>query len=420
MAMRSHLQNDKTTELLTFKMNILFLTLSSRTADVAAKGLYSDLMRRFVSQGHNVSIVIPFERKLGRKTELYDSCGAKILGVKTLNITKTNIIEKGIGTLLIESQYLSAIKKYWGDVKFDLVIYSTPPITFNRVIKAMKEKCGAKTYLMLKDIFPQNAVDLQMFSKRSPFYWFFRRKERKLYELSDYIGCMSPANCRYVIGHNPEVNPGKVELCPNSVEISPSVESIDVASIKEKYGIPQDKLLCIYGGNLGKPQGVGFLLEAVASNEKRENVFFLVVGGGTEFGKIKSWFDHSNPHNSKLFSMLPKADYDVLVKTADVGFIFLDRRFTIPNYPSRLLSYLQNRIPIMMATDVNTDIGTIAEENGYGLWAESGDIEMFDSKLDTIVNDEGLRQQMGENGFKYLLSNYTVDVTANAILSHFK
>ena len=95
---------------------------------------------------------------------------------------------------------------------------------------------------------------------------------------------------------------------------------------------------------------------------------------------------------------LPKVDYDQLVKAADVGLIFLDKRFTIPNFPSRLLSYLDNRIPVLLATDVNTDIGRIAESNKFGLWAESGDLSGFNKKLDQILSDAAERRIMGNNG----------------------
>ncbi len=399
-------------------MNILFLTLS-RITDISSRGIYNDLMRKFVRDGHNVYIVVPFERQTGRGTELFESGGAHILGVKTLNIQKTNVIEKGVGTLLLENQYMSAIKRYLSGIHFDLVLYSTPPITFNKVIKWVKEKYSAKSYLLLKDIFPQNAVDLGMFKKSSFIYKMFRKKEEVLYQLSDYIGCMSPANVQYILTHNPSVNPQNIEVCPNSVELIECTNEIDARDIKKKYGIPADKIICIYGGNLGKPQGIDFLIETIKSNGHRNNTFFLIAGSGTEFNRLNTWFLGNKPHNAKLLNALPKAEYDSLMRSADVGLIFLDHRFTIPNYPSRLLSYLENKIPIMMATDINTDIGTIAEANGYGLWAESGNLTEFDNKLNTILADKQLRIDMGERGYKFLTANYTIDHTANIIMAHF-
>ena len=118
-------------------MNLIFLTLA-RIADVEQRGIYSDLMRKFRDEGHHVYIVTPCERRLGLSTSLIESHGVHILNVKTLNIQKTNVLEKGIGTLLLERQYKAAIKKYLSDVSFDLITYSTPPITFTNVVKYLK------------------------------------------------------------------------------------------------------------------------------------------------------------------------------------------------------------------------------------------------------------------------------------------
>ena len=184
-------------------------------------------MRKFRDEGHRVYIITAAERRLGFETSLKEVNGVKILNVKTLNIQKTNIVEKGIGTLLIERQYINAIQRYLGDVRFDLITYSTPPITFTNVVKYLKEhNPKAVSYLQLKDIFPQNAVDIGMFREKSVFNWFFRKKEKALYKVSDHIGCMSPANVKFVLEHNPEVTPDKVEVAPNSVELR-QIENAD-------------------------------------------------------------------------------------------------------------------------------------------------------------------------------------------------
>jgi glycosyltransferase involved in cell wall biosynthesis len=375
-------------------------------------------MRELVKLGHKVYIARPTERQFKQPTNIKESLGAKILSVKTLNIQKTNVVEKGIATLSLEYLFGRAIKKYWGDIKFDLVLYSTPPITFNKVIQSVKSRCGARSYLLLKDIFPQNAVDLQMMSKNSLIYKLFRKKEETLYAISDKIGCMSPANVQYVIDNNPSVNPAKVEVCPNSITLpAPSPISDGVKTeLKQKLSIPTDKTLFIYGGNLGKPQGIDFLIKVVAENEHNHDSFIMIVGSGTEFGKIQNWFNEHNPQNAKLMSALPKAEYDKLIKTADVGLIFLDPRFTIPNYPSRLLAYQENHMPILMATDVNTDIGSIAESNGYGLWSKSGDIDTFMQHMKKLSSDYALRQSMGEAGYTFLCNNYLTEHAISKIL----
>lgn len=403
-------------------MHIIFLTMSTLT-EVDTHGIYSDLMRKFCDEGHQVYIVSPRERRMGEKTRLYKTGGVRILGVRTLNLQKTNAIEKGIGQVLVETQFKKAIKHYWGNVKFDLILYSTPPITFPKVIQYLKlANPLAKTYLLLKDIFPQNAVDLGMMSKtgvKGFLYRFFRKKEKKLYALSDHIGCMSPANVQYILKHNPEIVPEHVEVAPNSYEVQGTVTLTDEQqnAIRTKYHLPTDRPIFIYGGNLGKPQGIPFLMKCLNANADREDCHFVVVGNGTEYGKMETWYKTRQPRSVSVFQRLPKEDYDQLVRACDVGLIFLDYRFTIPNYPSRLLPYLMEKKPIIAATDPNCDTGSIAEKNGYGLWCPSNDVDAFTRCVDKMLGSD--LKQMGENGYRFFLENYTVKHTYSKIIAHF-
>lgn len=414
---------------------LIFLTMV-RLDEISRRGIYTDLMRKFRSEGHEVYIVTPRERREGEATSLIEKDGVHILGVKTLNLQKSSIIEKGVGQILVESQYKSAIKRYLNDVKFDLILYSTPPITFPKVIAYLKKRNpNAITYLLLKDIFPQNAVDLGMMSRtgvKGLLYKFFRNKERRMYELSDYIGCMSPANVDFLLKHNPEIDAKRVEVAPNSIEAPypPKGENSEKESeddkvlrenneryyIRKKYNLPLDKPIFIYGGNLGKPQGIDYLVKCLDANKKRKDCYFVVVGSGTEYLRLEAWCNANLNLNVKLMKGLPKADYDLLVRSCDVGMIFLDHRFTIPNYPSRLLSYLEYKMPVLCATDVNTDMGRIAEENGYGYWCESVKPEDFTALVDKMLASD--RKAMGEKGYVFLKNNYLVEHTYNAIVKH--
>lgn len=400
-------------------MNVLFLTLSQVISDISSRGIYPDLLRKFAREGHNVYIVCPFERRFKKATCLSVIGNIHILAVKTLNITKTNIVEKGIGTIIIEYQFRKAIKKYLPAVNIELLLYSTPPITFNSLIRYLKRKYSTRTYLLLKDIFPQNAVDLGMFCRRSIIYRYFRRKERELYSLSDNIGCMSPANVDFILKENPFIPKESVEVCPNSIEIQQISELQGKGDIISKYSISKDALIFIYSGNMGKPQGIDFLLEVLASNRNRKDVYFFIVGGGTEYYKLDKWFRLAKPSNATLIPNVTRKVSDSLIAASEVGLIFLDRRFTIPNYPSRLLSYLEMRIPVLMAIDKTTDIGKIAQENGYGFWVESGNLEAFNKTLNYMIEKREELAIMGERGYQYLLENYTVDKAYKIIISHF-
>ena len=285
------------------------------------------------------------------------------------------------------------------------------------MIDFVKKRDNAYSYLLLKDIFPQNAVDMKMLKEGGFIHKQFVKKEKKLYQISDTIGCMSPANVNFVLKHNPEINSNKVEVNPNTIEpvtFNYSVE--EKKTIREKYKVPVDKKVLVYGGNLGKPQGLDFLLETISAT-KNENAFFLIVGDGTEFPRIKEWFDTNQPKNALLLQRLPKEDYDKLLAACDIGLIFLDKNFLIPNFPSRLLSYLEMNIPILAATDPNTDIGTIVEESGCGYKVLAGNQSEMQDKLNKLLNAD--LSIMAENGKKLLYENYTVDKTYKLITEKF-
>lgn len=399
-------------------MNVLFMSLGT-FYNLNDSSVHLDILKRFAEE-HEVWLVCKNEEK---PTELTEELGIHVLRVHTGELKKVGLIQKGINTIKVEPQFKNAIRKYLSDVHFDLVLYTTPPITFASAVKYVKKRDEAVTYLMLKDIFPQNAVDIGVMSTggvKGLLYKYFRRKEKELYKWSDYIGCMSPANCEYVLKHNPEVEPNKVDVCPNVTVIKDmSVDAETREAIRIKYEIPLDKKVFVYGGNLGKPQDIPFVVECLRACKDIENCFFLIIGQGTEYKTLENFMNSENPENAKLMAALPKEDYEKLVAACDVGLIFLDHRFTIPNFPSRMLSYMKAKVPILAVTDPNTDIGKVIVEGGFGWWCESNDAEDFERKVKQIAalhNDNLAR----DKEFYFLKNNYNTNVAYNQIYKHIK
>ena len=395
-------------------MNILFLTLADFRS-FSEHNIYCDLLRELQRMGHQVYCISPAERRFGLETHFEED--GHLLKLKIGNTQKTGIIEKGISTVMIEPQFIAAIKKHFADIRFDLVLYSTPPITLAGAIRFVKRRDGARTYLMLKDIFPQNAVDIGMMTKSGPkglLYRYFRNKERELYALSDRIGCMSRANVDFILKHNEDLSPDRVEVFPNCIEPQDvSVSPEERAALRDKYGIPRERKVFVYGGNLGKPQGIPFIIQCLRQLDGKTDAFLLIVGSGTEFGKLEEYFRTAKPKNMKLMSHLPKDDYDRMVAACDVGLVFLDDRFTIPNFPSRLLAYMQAGLPVIACTDPNTDIGQVAVEGGFGWWCRANDAEAFAKTVEEACAAD--LTAMAEKERQYLLEHYTVGVNAHLL-----
>lgn len=395
-------------------MNVLFLTMNPFTG-IDMHNIYSDLMKEFIRHGHRPYIVTPREKKTGEKTELLEFDTFGILKVKIGNTSGVGLIEKGISTVTLSGLYYRAVKKYLGKRHFDLILYSTPPITLAKPVKKLKKHFCCPTYLMLKDIFPQNAVDLGMFSKNSLICKYFKLQERMLYRQSDRIGCMSQANVEFLKKNQPQIPTQKLEICPNGIIPNPECSrELEKNALRKKFDIPAEATIYLYGGNLGKPQAIEHLIECLRYSRNKSDCFFLICGSGSEYGLLQSFVTKEKPKNVKLISFLPKEEYDALVRGCDVGLIFLDHRFTIPNYPSRILSYMEYSMPVVVCTDKNTDIGTDAERNGYGLWCESVDPAEFASCVKKM-NQADL-QAMGSAARNYLVENFTAERCCRIIL----
>jgi putative glycosyltransferase len=397
-------------------MKILFLSLDSFKG-YDAGNMYSDLLRVAIMAGHEVFSIVPNESE--DSVRLIDSMGSKILMINTGQVTgNANLVKKGINTLLLGHRYKNAVKKYCKDKNFDLILYATPPITIYKAIKYAKKKTGAKTYLLLKDIFPQNAVDLGILSEKGIKGFitrYFRGIEKKYYKISDRIGCMSNRNVEYILEHNQYISPDKICVNPNSADTE-NIEnlSVDKFEFRKKYSIPENARVFLYGGNLGRPQDVPFIVRCLQENINKKDRYFIISGKGSDYSVIKSYFEQASPENMLLINGLPREEYEALVAACDIGLIFLDYRFTIPNYPSRLLSYLKYGLPVIACTDTSTDIGDDIIAGGFGWKCYSNDVKQFTETVDDACAAD--LSDMQKKARDYLIDNFSADKSMNDIL----
>ena len=404
-------------------MNVLFLTISN-IKDFNSRSLYIDLMKHFISQGHYVTVLSGCEKRARQSTDKdYYECGheGEIYKVFLPDITKVgNAVKKGIGLLSLIPAYRCAVRKAMRQKTYDLVVYGSPPVTIYSAVSAVKKKQDAFSYLLLKDIWPYDCLYDNTLSKKGLkgiAFYVLAMMARKLYKASDCIGVMSPANVQFLHENEPLIPLQKIEVNPNS--INPFVvmcDSTRQAELRKKYGIPQNKVIFLYGGNLGTPQGLEFAMESVKASSIVRDAFFVFVGSGTKKKWIEEYIAKERLANILLLDAMPKDEYETLVFACDVGLIYLNHACLSPNFPSRLLPYMQASIPVICATDPYTDVGKIAQKNGYGLWCESDDTGAFVECVKKM-NDESIRTDMGLKAYQYLLKHFTVAVTYEKIMA---
>ena len=378
--------------------------------------IYTDLAEALAEKGHDVVVIAAEERKKYRSGGMQNERGCKVIRVKVGNMYDVSLIEKGISIVTLEFYMKKAIKKELSKEAFDLILFEAPPATLVGVVSYAKKLFDAPAYLMMKDIFPQNAIDIGLM-KKGIIYYYFRLKEKQLYKHADMIGCMSEGNRRYIMEHN-NVSANKMEIFPNTKKIRIHQETDNKDVIRDKYHIPRDRVVFIFGGNMGKPQGLPFLCSAINELQGAKEAYFVLVGRGTEKSYVEEKIKNNN--NVLILDNLSREEYEQLVQACDVGIVSLDYRFTIPNYPSRVLSYMEYQMPVLATTDKNTDFKELIEEAECGLWCSSDSVKDFVKAVNQLCENKEMRKQMGQNGRMFAVENFRVDVSVGILEKYYE
>ena len=260
--------------------------------------IYTDLAEALNEAGHEITVVV-YEQSINKKkSEMKKERGFDVLRIVTGNYFNVGLFQKGLTSLIIPILMRMGINKYINNYLIDIILFEAPPVTNAGLIVWAKKKFKCQTYLMLKDIFPQNAVDLGIMKRNGLIFKYFEAMEKKMYKTADTIGCMSLANKQYLIKHNPFII-DKVELFPNTKKLNNSFKPSDKNIMRERYSISNEACVFVFGGNMGKPQYIDLLCATIKQCKNEENIFFLFIGSGTERFKLEQTINNNQIINKK-------------------------------------------------------------------------------------------------------------------------
>ena len=394
------------------QLRVLFLMLVY--PDVAQdQSMYTDLVQELFRCGCDVRVVCPVGK--GTRPGLRSEGGIPVLRVRTGPLFGVGLLRKGWSNLRLSAQFGRAIANSFGHWRPQWLVISTPPITLTPLVARLKRRWGSKAYLILRDIFPQNAIDLGIL-RAGVISRYFRRLERQTYAMSDVIGCMSPGNCNYLVRRNPGLALGKLQLFPNWMS-SDGDSRLDRNTARRTLGF-DGEFVCLFGGNLGRPQRVDFLLDVAEAVGPGAQVRFLVVGNGTERERIEHEIVRRQLGHVTIMPWCDRKKYAQVLAAVDLGLILLHESFTIPNIPSRLLSYWKAGLPVLAATDQYTDLGeSFLHRHEAGLSVAMGDIAGCAVVIRAMRDDPSEGRRMGLNGRKAFEEHYTSGHSASRLFS---
>lgn len=380
---------------------------------VAAKMMH-ELALEFKKNGYEVTVLSP--KPLQKEQLLIQELdGIRILFFRsgeTKNIGKT---KRAINETLLSFYAWQSAKKYFTDNHFDGIVYYSPSIFWGGLIRRLQKFWGCKSYLILRDIFPQWTVDNGLMKKNSIIYKYFKYFEKINYKYANRIGVMSPSNLSFFETQGYDTS--KFEVLFNWAQ-TPEIPQSENTFRKELN--LKNKIVLFYGGNIGHAQKIINLIQLAHRFKDSTDVHFLFVGKGDEVDLIKK---EKEKHNLTNITYLPPVDqttYSKMLNEFDIGLFSLHPDHKTHNFPGKLLGYMAYSKPILGCVNPGNDLKDIVNNAEAGIVVNSDDEEGLYLAAKSLIESESLRNKMGLNGRELLAKQFSVESACSQIEKIFK
>lgn len=394
-------------------MNIALLVVYYLPSTESCVQLIYDLAHELKVRGHNL-IVITLNSSIPTNVQITDEQGIKVMRVRAGKIKGTTKYVRALTEFRLSRILWKKAQTYLAEHPLDLIIYYSPSIFWGSLVKRLKEVFNCKSYLILRDIFPQWSVDAGII-KKGLLYRYLKKRELENYDAADVIGVQSPANMEYFITSGLK-DRYKLEVLFNWSSLFQNGHTR--YGVRGKLGL-EKKIIFIYGGNMGVAQDMDNILRLAERLSAEPRAYFLLVGDGSEVHRLKRGVQKRKLRNVSIHPAVNQEEYMCMVSECDIGLISLDRRLKTQNFPGKMLGYMYHAKPILASINEGNDLEEVLHAHVAGLVSHNGDDETFYNHAIQLIRDPVLRQRMGKSGRMLLEERFSVSRAASQILSHF-
>ena len=379
----------------------------------SAKMIY-DLATEMSRLGNDVA-VITADDSLRAKVETSREGSVTVVRVRTGKIRHSSRVVRAINEIRLSGIIWNSARRFFETHPCELVVYYSPTIFWSGLVRKLKALNGCGSYLVLRDLFPQWALDAGLLRRYGPAYWYFRHQEMQLYRTADVIGVQSPANLDY-FSRSPLLGRYNLEVLFNWANIEERPDS--ATGLRFRLGF-ENKVIFVHGGNLGVAQDIDNILRLAHNLSDEKDIFFLLVGEGSECGRIGHEIEQRGMTNIVLHPAVSHGEYLKILADCDVGLITLRRDLKTQNFPGKMLSYMQLRKPMLASVNPGNDLSVLIRGYGTGLVSNNGEDEVLCQHALKLARDRDLRLRMGMNAHSLLKEKFNVSTAARQILAHF-
>ncbi len=375
---------------------------------VSAKMMH-ELATELSFRGHEVVVLCPSKSQ----SEISTIDGIQVYKFKSGSIKDVSKFRRAINESLLSVKAWYVYRHYLKMNKIDGVVYYSPSIFFGFLVSLIKREWGCKSYLILRDSFPQWLIEHGVISANGLVAKYFRYFERVNYNAADYIGVMSEANKNIFLSKNARFN--NVNVLYNWAKIE-DLSDITTNCLIETLGLSK-KVIFFYGGNIGHAQDMSNLIRLALNMRNVKDAHFLFIGQGDEVDLLNEFISCHGLTNCTYLPSISQDEYKSVLKSVHVGLFSLAKSHSVHNFPGKILGYMLNKLPVLGSVNMGNDLKSTINDANAGFIFDNGDDELLLNAAVRLTSDYKLRGEIGRNAFSLLESKFSVSSAVDTIQS---
>ena len=189
-----------------------------------------------------------------------------------------------------------------------------------------------------------------------------------------------------------------------------------VSPTRNELGFAHDDVVLLYSGNMGQKQGLELIVDAARLLASELRIRFVMCGEGAAYEALRTMatglqnitWQPLQPLE-RLNELLNMADIHLLPQRADAADLVM---------PSKLTGILASGRPVIATATEGQELWSAVE--GRGINVVPGNVDAFVSAIKQLVDDTGLRAQLGVAARHYAESYLCRDIVLKKFESELK
>ena len=348
-----------------------------------------DLSIEFVKRGYDLTVLLP-SSEISLPWVIEDYFGAQVLRLKSPKTKDVNYFRRVVNEFITPFMMYNNLKKSpIGDIAFDGVIWYSPSIFLAPLASILKKKNRIKSYLIIRDIFPNWAVDMELIPKYSFSNLFLTLVAKYQYSIADFIGVQAEGNLIYFDRYLYKSGT-QIQVLNNWL----GSDFFSRCKIRISETVFSNRKVFVYAGNMGIAQGLDIFFDLAYYFQNRNDLGFLFVGRGSEVCKLKKNVNDRQIKNVLFFDEIHPDEIGDLYSQCTAGIISLDPRHRSHNIPGKFLTYIKHGLPVLAKVNKGNDLSKLIKTEEIGQVSESNDldelIQLTHILIDSIESDPDL------------------------------